>query len=107
MESNQYDYYPLADIQSFTDLKNKLITTKMAFQNYYIDEKLKNFNFLSELGYSVEHVNGFEQTNYDFNIKVVPSDEINVTFSFNGHVYDEVTVMNIKPFHQNHGNHFG
>ncbi|MGM1356080.1 amino acid adenylation domain-containing protein, partial [Bacillus cereus group sp. BceL302] len=96
LESNQYDYYPLADIQSFTDLKNKLITTKMAFQNYYIDEKLKNFNFLSELGYSVEHVNGFEQTNYDFNIKVVPSDEINVTFSFNGHVYDEVTVMNIK-----------
>ncbi|MCP3742746.1 amino acid adenylation domain-containing protein, partial [Rossellomorea sp. BNER] len=96
LKSNQYDYYPLADIQSLTDLKSKLITTKMAFQNYYIDENLKDFNFLAELGYSVEQIDGFEQTNYDFNIKVVPSDEINVTFSFNGHVYDEETVSNIK-----------
>ncbi|MED3966005.1 non-ribosomal peptide synthetase, partial [Niallia taxi] len=96
LESDQYDYYPLADIQTLTNIKNKLITTKIAFQNYYIDEKLKSFNFLSQLGYNVEQINGFEQTNYDFNIKIVPSDEIDITFSFNGNVYDDITVTNIK-----------
>ncbi|MEH7105586.1 amino acid adenylation domain-containing protein, partial [Bacillus velezensis] len=96
LESEQYDYWPLADVQSLTDLKNQLITTKLTFQNYYIDEKLRNFDFLTELGYSVEHVSGVEQTNYDFNVKVVPSEEFNITFSFNGYVFDEETVTNIK-----------
>ncbi|MDW7617334.1 amino acid adenylation domain-containing protein, partial [Peribacillus simplex] len=96
LESNKYDYYPLADIQSLTDLKSKLIGHKMTFQNYYIDERLKNFDFMSELGYSIEDLNGFEQTNYDFNIKVVPNDEIKITFSYNQNVYDLETVTNIK-----------
>ncbi|WP_343780302.1 amino acid adenylation domain-containing protein [Virgibacillus salarius] len=96
LESSKYDYYPLADIQSLTDIKSDLITSKITFQNYYIDEALVNFDFVSELGFTVEDIHGYEQTNYDFNIKVIPSEDTKITFSYNKNVHDSETVINLK-----------
>ncbi|MDO3679095.1 non-ribosomal peptide synthetase [Paenibacillus ehimensis] len=96
LESAQYDYYPLADIQALTALKDKLIHNKMTFQNYYVDEQFIGFDFEKRLGYSVQDFDGYEQTSFDFNVKVVPNEELEVTFSYNELLYDRESVTGVK-----------
>ncbi|KPV60903.1 hypothetical protein QJ48_02835 [Paenibacillus sp. A3] len=96
LESARYDYYPLADIQALTALKDKLIHNKITFQNYYVDEHFIGFDFKERLGYSVQDFDGYEQTSFDFNVKVVPNEELEITFSYNELLYDRESVAGVK-----------
>ncbi|MDW7617945.1 amino acid adenylation domain-containing protein, partial [Peribacillus simplex] len=94
LESSKYDYYPLAEIQSLSEVKQQLINHIMIFQNYYVDESLNHS--IDDLGLNVNDLNVYEQTNYDFDVMVIPRDELTVMFSYNGNLFNRKNVTKIK-----------
>ncbi|SHI99372.1 amino acid adenylation domain-containing protein [Clostridium cavendishii DSM 21758] len=96
LESNEYDFYPLAKIQSFSEVKEKLINNIMVFENYPVDDKGLNTELLVKNDLEIVGSSGSEQTNYNFNIMVVYQDKILVKFLFNESLYSKNNVERIK-----------
>lgn len=90
--SKPYEYCSLADIQSHSDLKNKLFDHIMVFENYPLEKETLNKN--SKLGFTINDIKAFEQTNYDLNITIFPGEEFIVNFSYNAHMYNKDFILN-------------
>ncbi|MEQ7052119.1 non-ribosomal peptide synthase/polyketide synthase [Paenibacillaceae sp. P-4] len=88
LESGRYDYYPLYEIQSRTSQKSELISHIMVFENYPLDERMEQTGDGNDGALALTDVQAAEQTNYDFNLMVVPGDELIIRFDFNSEVYD-------------------
>ncbi|WGO96540.1 amino acid adenylation domain-containing protein [Saccharophagus degradans] len=89
--ASEFDYMPLYEIQQLTELKSKLINHVVAFENYPIADQMRQMSAdaktLSIIDVIVE-----EQTNYDFNVIVNPTDNVKVTFSYNKNKFSEKTM---------------
>jgi amino acid adenylation domain-containing protein/non-ribosomal peptide synthase protein (TIGR01720 family) len=81
--SRRHEYLPLFEIQSRSTLQSGLLNHIVAFENYPIGERMKGLGRDASRSLSVEHVNVFEQTTYDFNVIVNPGDELRVLFNYN------------------------
>ncbi|MGN7765836.1 non-ribosomal peptide synthetase, partial [Paenibacillus sp. 22594] len=95
--SDQYSSYPLYEIQNHSVLKQDLINHIVVFENYPIDERLKNMS--KGDGEAILELSGFqtfEQTNYDFNVVVIPGAELMIKFSYNSQAYSEEAVKRIR-----------
>ncbi|NIM16909.1 MAG: amino acid adenylation domain-containing protein, partial [Candidatus Aminicenantes bacterium] len=86
--SRPYEYLPLAEIQSKSQLKVNLIDHIMVFENYPIQEEIKNAGIEPEYDFRAVNVRIHEQTNYNFNIVIFPGQYFLVKFSYNGLVYE-------------------
>jgi hypothetical protein len=89
--SKPYEYLPLAEIQTQSSLKNKLIDHIMAFENYPIEKQVMDNHHIDiekEFKLEVENVKAFEQTNYNFNINASPGKRLFIRFIFNSLVFD-------------------
>jgi amino acid adenylation domain-containing protein/non-ribosomal peptide synthase protein (TIGR01720 family) len=96
--SEPYHYYPLPEIQSGTSLKQNLIDHLFIFENYPIVDHIKEYesdHVKKRPLLKLSHVEVFEQTNYDFNIVLVGSDRLRISFKYNGNVYDRDFVERI------------
>ncbi|HLP60378.1 MAG TPA: amino acid adenylation domain-containing protein, partial [Candidatus Deferrimicrobium sp.] len=97
-QGKSFEYVPLADIQAKSSLKGDLINHIMVFENYPVSRQVKNTpeaaNF--QLDWKVQEVKLLEQTSYDFNIIIVPGDDIDVRLSYNAIVYDESTIKRVE-----------
>ena len=91
LSAKEHHYYSLADIQNSTPLKDKLINQLFVFENYP-SSKIKHDN----IGFEVENFDIYNQTNYDFDITIHPSDSIEVMFKYNTHVYDKKMILNLE-----------
>ncbi|MCP4155009.1 MAG: amino acid adenylation domain-containing protein, partial [bacterium] len=65
-------------------------------ENYPIAEELKQSTKERGLPLEITSMETREQTNYPFNIIIVPGKSIKIAFSYNTSVYDNVYVENIK-----------
>jgi len=83
LESGKYDYYPLYEIQSRSALKQNAIRQIMVFENYPMDEQLEQAGGDEHGMPSLTDVAVEEQTNYDFNLIVVPGEQISIRFDYN------------------------
>lgn len=90
-ESIKYDFLSLAQIQDTCNLKQNLISNLFIFENYPVSDITKGNN-----NYKIKNVQSFEQTNYDFNIVIIPSDEIHIKLKYNSLVYDDEVIKAIK-----------
>ncbi|HLP60854.1 MAG TPA: amino acid adenylation domain-containing protein, partial [Candidatus Deferrimicrobium sp.] len=77
----KYEYLPVTEVQSRSELKGDLIDHILVFENYPLETEV-------EEGLAVVDIKAFEQTNYDFNIIIIPWDRLHVHFSYNALVYD-------------------
>ena len=84
LQSEKYSYSPLAEIQSKTGLK---IDHLLVFENFPVEEAIGSGN-ATKNDFSVENVELFEQTNYDFGIAVIPGKNFTVRFTYNANVYE-------------------
>jgi len=89
--SRKFEYLSVADIQAQTELNRDLIDHIMIFENYPVQEELKN----PGQGFVIDRLAVYEQTNYDFNVMIMPGEALQVTFGYNGLVYDNERVKNI------------
>ncbi len=95
-EAASFEYYPLFEIQSLSQLKNKLINHVIAFENYPLAEHLRNLGSKEGQSLWFEKVQVFEQTNYDFHIVVNPGDVFEITFAFNEGRYSRDTMEGLE-----------
>ncbi|MCP5052408.1 MAG: hypothetical protein GY940_34895 [bacterium] len=92
MAGEPYHYYPLAEIQVRSKLKHNLMDHVFTFENYPITERIRetghNGNQTGKPPLKITDANVFEQSNYDLNVVLSSSDQMNVTFLYNGNVYE-------------------
>ncbi|MFC0215899.1 amino acid adenylation domain-containing protein [Paenibacillus chartarius] len=86
--SERFDYMPLYEIQNVTPLKQDLLNHIVVFENYPIEKEVAESGSEDVLGFDASDVSMFEQTSYDMNILVLPSEDVTVKFNFNAAVYD-------------------
>jgi amino acid adenylation domain-containing protein/non-ribosomal peptide synthase protein (TIGR01720 family) len=93
IDSEPHYYYSLAEIQAESALKQNLLDHIIEFQNYPPAERIEGVrdnikkNKTTET-LNISDVNIREQGNYDFNVMIIPGNEIYLGFSFNANVYD-------------------
>ncbi|MDR0268640.1 non-ribosomal peptide synthetase [Paenibacillus sp.] len=86
LETQNYDFYPLAEIQNLSTMKRNLINHIYAFQNYPVSADPLDE---SEQPFSITELEDFEQTHYDFNLILMPRDGLEVKFKYNATRYDQ------------------
>ncbi|MCP4154056.1 MAG: amino acid adenylation domain-containing protein, partial [bacterium] len=89
LDAIRYEYYPLAQTQSLTPLKQDLLDHIMVFENYPMEKEIEQMAGQEEMGFKLGEVEFFEQTNYDFDFTMVPGKELTVIWSYNSSVYPE------------------
>jgi fengycin family lipopeptide synthetase D len=97
VHSGTRDYLPLSEIQSKSLVKGDLINHIIIFENYPFDEMPGNMLDQDKTGISFR-VNSLEvedQTNYDFNIYVLPGKNLTARFSYNSIVYNSEIVKKV------------
>ncbi len=78
LESEPHHHYSLAEIQAQTPLKQNLFDHIFVFENYPgMDEMSK-----------LSDIESFEQSNYALNIIIIPGEEFNLVFTYNGNLFE-------------------
>lgn len=97
LETDQHQYYPLAEIQTQTDLGRNLINHVLVFENYPLSEELEKLEF--DIGGSrsvqVREVEMFEQANYDLSLLIQPGTETQILAKYNQNKYAAATISQI------------
>lgn len=89
LETQSYDFYPLAEIQSLSQIKQNLINHIYAFQNYPVSADTEN---ASDDLFTISDLEDFEQTHYDFNLIMMPNDGLDVKFKYNPLKYEQAAM---------------
>jgi bacitracin synthase 3 len=89
--STDHHYTQLAEIQSVTEIGRKLFNHIVLFENYPVQEMVKQSMEASDNRhhFSLLSTSGFEQSSYDFMFTVAPGDRILIKMSYNGNLYAE------------------
>lgn len=95
INSRNYEYLPLAEIQALTPLKNKLFDHILAFENYPLHKNVKNAGASQSGGFEVENLVMREQTNYDLNLLVSPGPPMELKFDFNRSIYEPGVIRQV------------
>ncbi|MDQ1350459.1 MAG: Non-ribosomal peptide synthetase [Acidobacteriota bacterium] len=101
-----HHYYPLADIQAESSLKQNLIDHIYIFENYPISEQFEAFEVLgtggrkngAAPGFRVSNVDVWEQTNYDFNVVLGAADRLMIRFDYNGNIFEREFITKIGTY---------
>ncbi|ADL52201.1 amino acid adenylation domain protein [Clostridium cellulovorans 743B] len=96
INAQSYEYCSLADIQAQTDLKQNLMDNILVIEDYPLDEFIGGLEICKYLGLEISNVQNFEQTNYDFNIDILPGENTVVQIGYNSAVYDSEFVKSIE-----------
>ncbi len=94
--NEKYSYFPLAEIQSMTELKNNLLDHILVFENYPFKEA--DFEDEAKFEVNINTLTVFEQTNYDLNIIVMPDNELTIRYDFNAAIYDRELIELISKY---------
>ncbi|WP_143192214.1 non-ribosomal peptide synthetase, partial [Paenibacillus helianthi] len=94
--SDSYSSYLLYEIQNQSTLKQDLINHIMVFENYPMDDRLKDMSQTAGMGLELSNFNTFEQTNYDFNVILIPGKELAIKFSYNLNAFEVGSVERMK-----------
>ncbi|WP_149847009.1 non-ribosomal peptide synthetase [Paenibacillus sp. 37] len=92
LESETYSYYPLYEIQAESALKQELFDHIMVFENYPIDEKMKQDETRTAVITGAEVM---ERTSYGFDLTVLPGKSLGFKFNFNAKMYDSMMIQRI------------
>lgn len=104
-----YHYNRLSDIQSQSPYGKYLFDHVLIYENYPVEARpvgnADGGDGLERL--QVLDAEVIDQTNYDFNIMIIPSDKaVHVIFRYNGFLFDEVSVQTIQTHYINVINSF-
>ena len=96
VESSAFDFYPLADSQAATPLKQELINHILVFENYPVDESVAALTNGSTLPFRVDQVQIHDQTSYDLNIIVFLGERLNIHFEYNASAFEPEAVDRLQ-----------
>ncbi|KAF6624974.1 amino acid adenylation domain-containing protein, partial [Paenibacillus sp. EKM208P] len=90
LQSHDYATYPLYEIQAKTDQKQDLISHIMIFENYPVMKR--DTGTITK----ILNINMREETNYDFNVIVMPGEEIELQLHYNQNKFVLNQISRIK-----------
>lgn len=86
LESNRYDFYPLAKIQSESHVGNQLVNHILVYENYPVSEEIATLWNTAEGGspnqFRLVDMEVSEQTNYDLSVIVRADTDIFIRFQY-------------------------
>lgn len=94
-EMSKHSFLPLVEIQNLSQLKNELVSHILIFENYPLDNELKNGDYVEKMGFSFVRVDEFWKTNYNFNLMIVPNNGIEFCVVYNEKIFDESAIEKI------------
>ena len=89
LSTQKHLYHSLAEIQTKAGFKKGLLDNIMVFENYPVEKRLWGINENPDMGFEIDNISSFEQTNYDLNVIVTSGKNLNVRLRYNGSVYPE------------------
>lgn len=94
LESEPHHYYPLADIQNRSILRQNLLNHLLVFENYPVSEQPDGSvdalrSRAPQPGFRISRFELVEQTHYDLNMIVAVGRCLGLYFKYNAHAYDE------------------
>ncbi|NIM16719.1 MAG: amino acid adenylation domain-containing protein [Candidatus Aminicenantes bacterium] len=92
--SKPYEYLPLAEIQSKSELKGNLLDHVFVFENFPGPEDFTGSDIAEKLGFMIEDMEVFEQTGYDFHIIAAPGKSCLIRFGYNSRIYSGEFIKN-------------
>jgi amino acid adenylation domain-containing protein/non-ribosomal peptide synthase protein (TIGR01720 family) len=99
-DSEPHHYFPLAEIQSGSQLKQNLFDHILIFENFPVRTQFEKMNAMTVEGedrvdFKFSRIETFEQTNYHLNVLVLPATKLKLKFEYNGNVYDREVVETV------------
>ncbi|MEW9702943.1 amino acid adenylation domain-containing protein, partial [Paenibacillus sp. SI8] len=94
--SHAYDTFPLYDIQASTEQKHELVNHIVIFENYPVEEQIEQLGSEDDTGFKMTGVETVEQTNYDFNLVILPGDAMKIYVGYNEMVFDKASIQRIQ-----------
>ncbi|MCP5049197.1 MAG: amino acid adenylation domain-containing protein, partial [bacterium] len=100
LSAEPHHYHPLVAIQSRTHLKQNLLDHLFIFENYPVAEQIEGYGNHKDKGKNnndpaslkLTNVTAFAQTNYDLNLIMAGTDQLNIVFNYNGNALDEAYI---------------
>ncbi|MDY7994278.1 amino acid adenylation domain-containing protein, partial [Paenibacillus polymyxa] len=92
LTSQDYETYPLYEIQALSEQKQDLINHIIVFENYPVEEQVEQLGEGAESDFEIRNAGMIEQTNYDFNLVVMPQEAMKIRFEYNAKLYDREAV---------------
>jgi amino acid adenylation domain-containing protein len=93
VEQEQYNYFPLAEIQQISDILPgmPLFESLLVFENYPVDSRKQDTQKTLE----ISHLSCFERTNYPLTIVINPGSILGGRFVYDTSCFDELTITRI------------
>ncbi|KAF6624994.1 non-ribosomal peptide synthetase, partial [Paenibacillus sp. EKM10P] len=92
LASQDYETYPLYEIQALTEQKQELINHIIVFENYPVEEQVEQLGEGATSDFVISNAGMIEQTNYDFNLVVMPQESMKIRFEYNTKLFDREAV---------------
>ncbi|MFD7523071.1 amino acid adenylation domain-containing protein [Paenibacillus chitinolyticus] len=92
--SGAYDTFPLYEIQALSEQKRDLISHIMVFENYPMEERIEQL-IGGNGALAISNIQAPEQTNYDFDITVIPGERTMIRFTYNADTFSEEDIRGI------------
>ncbi|MEL4012530.1 amino acid adenylation domain-containing protein, partial [Bacillus velezensis] len=94
LDTNNYNFISLADIQSQSTLNHHLLDHVLVFENYAVDKEAIE-DKESDLGFEIVSVTDEERSNYDFSITVGIGKKLKLMLVYDESVYERELINNI------------
>ena len=96
-DADKYSYYPLAEVQKYTEYGNELFDHIFVFENYEFIKK----GAQKEQLFKIVEASAEESTNYDMTIVVLPREELQISFTYKESVFASSFVSQMMRHYQN------
>src|SRR5690606_15959385 len=83
LQSGDYSYSPLYEIQQRSQCKRGLFDHIVVFENYPLIDGLQQAAYMDRIGLHVQDVNMVEETHYDFTLIAVPGRSMEIKLRYN------------------------
>ncbi|WP_417237021.1 amino acid adenylation domain-containing protein [Bizionia paragorgiae] len=94
LESEEYQYHPLSEIQALSELGRDLLDHILIFENFPIGKQVDN-NTKEQTGFEVTSIQSEVQINYSLNIKILPFETTEILFDYNESIYEEILIKEL------------
>jgi amino acid adenylation domain-containing protein/non-ribosomal peptide synthase protein (TIGR01720 family) len=93
-QNDQYAYTPLVDIQTQSDVPGgvALFESLLVFENYPIDDRLKDDTFKHAQSFAITEVQGIEYTNYPITLAVVPGPRLHFKLAYDSRRFNSTSI---------------
>ncbi|MEC0184206.1 non-ribosomal peptide synthetase, partial [Paenibacillus peoriae] len=96
MVSRAYDAYSLDEIETMAEQDHDLINHLLIFKHVPMEEQIKQLGDSDEARFYITGVDLVKQTNYDFNLVVVPGKTIQMSVIYNIRTFDHESIEQIQ-----------